>query len=58
MLIENKSKDTWTEVYLSWKGATLSEKQIQLLTEGPKSLTDAWALGAMHTEYKKHFIRE
>jgi len=58
MLFENKSKDTWTEVYLSWKGSLLSEKQIQLLTEGPKSLTDSWDLGAMHNEYKKHFMRE
>jgi hypothetical protein len=58
MLFENKTKDTWKEVYLSWKGASLTEKQLLLLTEGPKCLTDAWHLGAMHNEYKKNFLGE
>ena len=59
MLIENESAGTWREAYLAWKGASnLTEKQIILLTEGPKSVTDSWALGAMHYEYKKHFLTE
>jgi len=52
-----EAPQTWTETYLAWKGATLSEKQRQLLTEGPKSLTDSWALGAMKYDYTKHFGR-
>lgn len=55
MFIENETKGTWTETYLAWKGALLTEKQVQLLTEGPKSLTDSWALNAMKNEYNKHF---
>ena len=31
----------------------LSKFQIQLLKEGPKGLSQAWILGAMHSEWKK-----
>jgi len=55
MFIENESRGTWTETYLAWKGSLITEKQIQLLTEGPHSLTDSWALGAMKNEYDKYF---
>ena len=39
MLIENEDHGTWREAYLAWKGAILSESQVQLLTEGPQSLS-------------------
>ena len=35
MLIENEDQGTWREAYLAWKGAILSESQVQLLTEDP-----------------------
>jgi hypothetical protein len=33
--------------------AGLSAFQIQLLTEGPKGLSQAWILGAMHQDYNR-----
>lgn len=55
MLIENEDQGTWREAYLAWKGAILSESQVQLLTEGPQSLAQSWALQAMKQDYEKHF---
>ena len=43
---------SWRKEYLEMK-AGLSEQQIKFLTEGPKKLTDAWALQAMSTIIKK-----
>ena len=54
MLIENEGQGTWREAYLSWKGAILSESQVQLLTEGPKSLAQANQLQAMKLDYEKN----
>lgn len=54
MLIENEGQGTWREAYLSWKGAILSESQVQLLTEGPKSLAQANQLQAMKLDYEKY----
>ena len=55
MLIENEGQGTWREAYLSWKGAILSESQIQLLTEGPQSLAQANQLQAMKLDYEKYY---
>ena len=50
----NQSKDqtSWRKEYLEMK-AGLSKLQIQLLTEGPHQLAQAWLLQAMHNDYKK-----
>ena len=45
----------WRKEYLELKGSTLQEKQIRLLTEGPKSLAQSWALNAMYQDYKEIF---
>jgi len=46
--------NTWAEDYLEKKPG-LSAFQIQLLKEGPKGLSQAWALGAMKRDWDKHF---
>ena len=43
---------SWRKEYLEMK-AGLSKFQIQLLTEGPHQLAQAWLLQAMHNDYKK-----
>ena len=49
----NKSPRTqWRHEYLARK-AGLSKFQTRLLEEGPKSLSQAWDLGAMHQDYEK-----
>ena len=49
----NKSPRTqWRQEYLERK-AGLSKFQIRLLEEGPKSLSQAWYLGALHQDYEK-----
>ena len=49
----NKSPRTqWRQEYLARK-AGLSKFQTRLLEEGPKSLSQAWYLGAMHQDYEK-----
>jgi len=42
---------TWMEEYKALKLSRLTKKQLDLLENGPKSLTDAWALGAMKYDY-------
>ena len=44
----------WREEYLERKPG-LTQYQIQILKEGPKSLSQAWALQAMMLDYKKKF---
>ena len=51
------SLSDWRKEYLELKGSTLNEKQVVLLTEGPKSLAQSWALNAMYQDYKKMFKR-
>ena len=41
----------WREEYLGMK--VLSKHQEQLLKYGPKSLSQAWLVGAMHADYKR-----
>jgi hypothetical protein len=43
--------DKWRAEYLDMMGSQLSEYQRKLLTEGPTSLAQAWALQAMKREY-------
>lgn len=43
----------WKKNYLEMKRSQLTDYQIEILEEGPKSLTQAWALGAMHYEWKQ-----
>ncbi len=49
-MIENVD---WKKEYLEIKGNLLKESQINLLTNGPKSLTQSWALMAMKRDYHK-----
>ena len=41
----------WREEY---KGYTRNKRYLELLENGPKSLSQAWLLGALHNEWKKH----
>lgn len=43
----------WRQEYLDLMQNRLSPCQQKILVEGPKSLSQAWALGAMKTDYKK-----
>ena len=40
----------WREEY---KALTTNKKQLELLEKGPKSLAQAWILGALHYRWKK-----
>ena len=40
----------WREEYKSY---TSNKRYIELLENGPKSLSQAWLLGALHNEWKK-----
>ena len=40
----------WREEY---KGYTRNKRYLELLENGPKSLSQAWLLGALHNEWKK-----
>ena len=48
----NKKYDdsNWREEY---KGYTNNKRYLELLENGPKSLSQAWLLGALHNEWKK-----
>lgn len=54
MEIETIKQRSWTRDYLERKPG-LTEFQIKLLKDGPKQLTDAWALGAMRKDWENHF---
>ena len=41
---------TWREEYKSY---TSNKRYLELLENGPKSLSQAWLLGALHNEWKK-----
>ena len=43
--------DNWKDQYKGMK--VLSKYKIQLLDEGPKSLSQSWVLGAMYVEWKR-----
>ena len=40
----------WREEYKSF---TSNKRHLELLENGPKSLSQAWLLGALHNEWKK-----
>ena len=40
----------WKEEYKSY---TSNKRYLELLENGPKSLSQAWLLGALHSEWKK-----
>ena len=40
----------WREDY---KNSTSNKRYLELLENGPKSLSQAWLLGALHNEWKK-----
>ena len=48
----NKPYDdsNWREEYKSY---TSNKRYLELLENGPKSLSQAWLLGALHNEWKK-----
>jgi hypothetical protein len=44
----------WTVEYLEKKPG-LTESQVRILTDGPRQLSEAWALGAMKRDWEKTF---
>jgi len=50
--MSNKSYDdsNWREEY---KAYTSDKKQLELLENGPKSLSQSWVLGALYNKWKK-----
>ena len=40
----------WREEYKGW---TTNKRYIELLENGPKQLSQAWLLGALHNEWEK-----
>ena len=50
--MKNKSYDdsNWRQEY---KDYTTNKRYLELLEHGPKSLSQAWILGALHNEWKK-----
>ena len=44
------SDKNWREEY---KAFTTNKKYLELLENGPKSLAQAWILGALHSKWKK-----
>tara|TARA_R100001443_G_C3245325_1_gene151841 strand:- start:270 stop:503 length:234 start_codon:yes stop_codon:yes gene_type:complete len=50
--MKNKSYDdsNWREEY---KGYTTNKKYLELLENGPKSLSQSWLLGALYNEWKR-----
>ena len=51
-MTSNKPYDdsNWREEY---KGYTSNKKHLELLENGPKSLSQSWILGALYNEWKK-----
>ena len=50
--MKNKSYDdsNWREEYKSY---TTNKRYLELLENGPHSLSQAWLLGALHNEWRK-----
>ena len=48
----NKPYDdsNWREEYKGW---TTNKRYLELLEHGPKQLSQAWLLGALHNDWKK-----
>ena len=50
MINEPYDDSNWRE---EWKNYTSNKFQLELLENGPKSLSQSWILGAMHQDWKK-----
>ena len=50
MATETYDDSNWREEY---KNYTSNKRYLELLENGPKSLSQAWLLGALHNEWKK-----
>ena len=50
MTTETYDDSNWREEY---KAYTSSKKELELLENGPKSLSQSWILGAMYQKWKK-----
>ena len=50
MTIKLYDDNNWREEY---KDYTSNKKYLELLDNGPKSLSQAWLLGALYNEWKK-----
>ena len=48
----NENPHAWRKEYLARK-AGLNNRQVELLEEGPHSLSQSWLLMALHNDYKK-----
>ncbi len=49
-MTESYDDSNWREEY---KAYTSDKKQLELLENGPKSLSQSWILGALHNKWKK-----
>ena len=49
-MVKNYDDSKWREEY---KNYTSSKYQLDLLENGPKSLSQSWMMGAMHNKWKK-----
>ncbi len=50
MVIETFDDSNWREEY---KAYTSNKKELELLENGPKSLSQSWILGALYQKWKK-----
>jgi len=46
---------SWRKEYILLKNLTPYQKEV--LQNGPKCLTQAWALGAMHNDWKSNYAQ-
>ena len=49
-MVKNYDDSNWREEY---KGYTSSRYELDLLENGPKSLSQSWMMGALHNKWKK-----
>ena len=49
----NYDDSNWRNEYIDIKSTQLSKRQVELLEKGPKQLSQAWLLGAMHNDWKR-----
>ena len=49
-MVKNYDDSKWREEY---KNYTSSKYELDLLNNGPKSLSQSWMMGAMYNEWKK-----
>ena len=49
-MVKNYDDSNWREEY---KGYTSSKYELDLLENGPSSLSQSWMMGALHSKWKK-----